>query len=92
MCSPIYSKIAGGIVNLDHSLVLRILPMTSSDAATAREPPTPHHSSEPIDEQESMNSCQRDADTQPVSFQLDVITAHETKAALRRLPGADFIV
>lgn len=63
--------------------------MTSSDAATAREPPTPHYGSEPIDEQESMNDRQRETDAPPVGLELDVLAAYETQMALRKLVGAD---
>lgn len=65
--------------------------MPSSDSATAREPPTPHHGSEPINEQHAMDDRQREADTPTVSLQLDVFSTHEPKMALRELPGTDYV-
>lgn len=48
---PNYSEVAFGIINLYHSFVLWSLPMSSLHAATACDPSTPHHGSEPIDKE-----------------------------------------
>lgn len=88
---PVHSEIIRGIVNLDHGFVPGCLPVPSSDAATAREPPTPHHGSELIDEEQAMNDRQREADTPPVGLEFGVIAAHETEMALREVPVVDYV-
>lgn len=91
VCLPGHSEVACRVVDLDHRLVLRRLPVPSVAAATAGKPTAPHHRAKPIDHQQAVKDCQREADAPAVGLELGVGATHEADMALRELEGADCV-